>query len=55
MRQQRREKIAETIRQEICDIIQWEDYEEYVNTDTKGVFALKVRGDSKEPDFRDGD
>jgi SOS-response transcriptional repressor LexA len=29
--------------------------EEYVETDTKGVFALKVAGDSMEPEFYAGD
>lgn len=41
--------------QEICDTFQGDDYEEYVKTDTKGVFALRVRGDSMEPEFHDGD
>jgi len=41
--------------QEICDTSMGDDYEEYVNTDTKGTFALKVRGDSMEPEFHDGD
>ncbi len=41
--------------QEICDTSMGDDYEEYVNTDTKGTFALRVRGDSMEPEFHDGD
>ena len=41
--------------QEICDTSQEDDYEEYVKTDTKGTFALRVRGDSMEPEFHDGD
>jgi len=31
--------------QEICDTSQYGDYGEYVETDAKGVFALRVRGD----------
>ncbi len=41
--------------QEICDTSHEDDYEEYVKTDTKGTFALMVRGDSMEPEFYDGD
>ncbi|MFO8164580.1 MAG: S24 family peptidase [Desulfatiglandales bacterium] len=38
--------------QEICDTAQ---YGEYVETDTKGVFALRVRGESMEAEFHEGD
>ncbi len=31
--------------QEICDTSQYGDYEEYVEADAKGIFALRVRGD----------
>lgn len=31
------------------------EYDEYVETDTNGVFALKVKGDSMEPEFYEGD
>ncbi len=31
------------------------DYEEYVETDSNGAFALRVRGDSMETEFNDGD
>ncbi len=31
------------------------DYEEYVQTDSNGAFALRVRGDSMEPEFHEGD
>ncbi|GBE40241.1 putative HTH-type transcriptional regulator [bacterium BMS3Bbin09] len=31
------------------------DYEEYVATDSNGAFALRVRGDSMEPEFHEGD
>ncbi len=41
--------------QEVCDTSHEDDYEEYVKTDTKGTFALRVRGDSIEPEFYDGD
>ncbi|MDR4498157.1 MAG: S24 family peptidase [Candidatus Scalindua sp.] len=41
--------------QEICYTSQENDYEEYVKTDTKGTFALRVRGDSMEPKFHEGD
>jgi SOS-response transcriptional repressor LexA len=30
-------------------------FEEYIETDAKGVFALKVKGDSMEPEFYEGD
>jgi len=32
-----------------------QEAEEYIETDTKGYFALKVKGDSMEPEFREGD
>ncbi len=41
--------------QVICDTFQGGDNEEYVKTDTKGSFALKVRGESMELEFRDID
>ncbi len=41
--------------QEVCDVSQEEVCVEYVKTDTKGTFALRVRGDSMEPEFHDGD
>jgi SOS-response transcriptional repressor LexA len=31
--------------QQICDTSQYGDYGEYVETDAKGIFALRVRGD----------
>lgn len=31
--------------QQICETSQYGDYGEYVETDAKGVFALRVRGD----------
>jgi SOS-response transcriptional repressor LexA len=31
------------------------DYDEYVETDSNGGFALRVRGDSMEPEFHEGD
>ena len=31
--------------QQICDTCQYGDYGEYVETDAKGIFALRVRGD----------
>lgn len=31
------------------------DYDEYVETDSNGAFALRVRGDSMEPEFHEGD
>jgi len=39
----------------ICDTSQYGDYEEYVETDAKGIFALRVRGDSIETEFHEGD
>jgi SOS-response transcriptional repressor LexA len=41
--------------QQICDTSQYGDYGEYVETDAKGVFALRVRGNSMETEFRQGD
>jgi len=41
--------------QELCATFQYGEHEEYVETDSKGVFALKVRGDSMETEFREGD
>lgn len=40
---------------ELCDNFQYGGHEEYVETDSKGVFALKVRGNSMETEFREGD
>ncbi len=31
------------------------EYEETIETDSKGIFALRVRGDSMEPEFHDDD
>jgi len=33
-------------RGQICDTCQYGDYGEYAETDAKGMFALRVRGDS---------
>jgi len=41
--------------QQICDTSQYDDYGEYVETDSKGVFALRVRGESMETEFNEGD
>jgi len=41
--------------QELCANFQYGGHEEYVETDSKGIFALKVRGDSMETEFREGD
>lgn len=41
--------------QEICDTGRQDDYDEYVESGLKGVFALRVRGDSMETEFNDGD
>jgi SOS-response transcriptional repressor LexA len=41
--------------QEICDTSEYVDYGQYVETDAKGVFALRVRGDSMETEFHQGD
>jgi len=38
--------------QEICDTSR---YGEYVETDAKGIFALRVRGESMETEFHQGD
>ncbi len=42
---------------EVCDSFQPGDADEWIETDVKGqnVFALKVRGDSMEPEFHDGE
>lgn len=42
---------------EVCDAFQPGDAEEWTESDAKGqyVFALRVRGDSMEPEFREGD
>ena len=40
--------------QGICDTSQYGDYGEYVETDAKGVFALRVRGESMETEFHEG-
>ena len=37
--------------QQICDTSQYGDYGEYVETDPKGIFALRVRGESMEDDI----
>jgi len=41
--------------QQICDTSQYGDYGEYEETDAKGVFALRVRGESMETEFHEGD
>ena len=41
--------------QQICDTSQYGDYVEYVETDAKGIFALRVRGKSMEVEFHEGD
>lgn len=43
--------------QEVCDVFQPGDAEDWVETDVKGecVFALRVSGDSMEPVFLDGE
>jgi SOS-response transcriptional repressor LexA len=41
--------------QQISDTSQYGDYGEYVETDAKGIFALRVRGDSMETEFHEGD
>jgi hypothetical protein len=41
--------------QEIGDTSQYDEYGEYVETDAKGVFALRVRGESMETEFHEGD
>lgn len=42
---------------EVCDIFQPGDAEEWIETDIKGkcVFALRVAGDSMEPEFNQGE
>lgn len=42
---------------EVCDAFQPGDADEWIETVIKGahVFALKVKGDSMEPEFQDGD
>ena len=40
---------------EVSEEYQNGGYEEYIQTDTKGEFALKIRGDSMEPEFYEGD
>jgi len=41
--------------QQISDTSQYGDDGEYVETDAKGVFALRVRGESMETEFHEGD
>ena len=41
--------------QGISDTSQYGDYGEYVETDAKGIFALRVRGESMETEFHEGD
>jgi SOS-response transcriptional repressor LexA len=41
--------------QEIGDTSQYGDYGEYVETDARGIFALRVRGNSMEAEFHEGD
>jgi SOS-response transcriptional repressor LexA len=41
--------------QQIYDTSQYGDYGEYIETDAKGVFALRVRGESMESEFHQGD
>jgi len=41
--------------QEMHDPGRQGEYDEYVQSDSKGVFALRVRGDSMETEFNDGD
>ena len=41
--------------QQISDTSQYGDYGEYVETDAKGIFALRVRGESMETEFHEGD
>jgi SOS-response transcriptional repressor LexA len=42
---------------EVCDAFEPGDADEWIDTDVRGenVFALKVSGDSMEPEFHDGD
>jgi SOS-response transcriptional repressor LexA len=41
----------------VCDAFQPGDADEWIETEIKGanVFALKIKGDSMEPEFQDGD
>jgi len=41
--------------QQIGDASQYGDYGEYLETDAQGVFALRVRGESMETEFHEGD
>lgn len=41
--------------QQICDTSQYGDYGEYVETDAKRIFALRVKGESMEAEFHEGD
>lgn len=43
--------------QAVCDIFQPGDAEDWTETDVKGphVFALKIKGDSMEPEFQEGE
>jgi len=41
--------------QQISDTPQYGDYGKYVETDAKGIFALRVRGESMETEFHEGD
>jgi len=41
--------------QQICETSQYGDYGQYVETDAKGIFALRVRGESMETEFHEGD
>ncbi|MFX0199071.1 MAG: S24 family peptidase [Candidatus Hodarchaeota archaeon] len=41
--------------QQISDTSQYGDYGEYVKTDAKGIFALRVMGESMETEFHEGD
>jgi SOS-response transcriptional repressor LexA len=41
--------------QQIGDTSQYGEYGEYVETDAQGIFALRVRGESMETEFHEGD
>jgi len=41
--------------QEICEASQYGDDGQYIETDAPGVFALRVRGESMETEFHEGD
>jgi SOS-response transcriptional repressor LexA len=41
--------------QQIGDTAQYGEYGEYVETDAQGVFAIRVRGESMETEFHEGD